>query len=403
MEDYQVKYSKIINIILVFSVIMVIALSLLFAYKKLALKEHEIINRDNAKTYMVTFYSNGVNQLEKKEIYCKVDGNNCNVTLPKAIRNNGVVLGYSIDKNNTSADYQIGDVININDNLDLYAISYKEYKVNIDSDGVDYLSKESVSCKAFNKEDSCIVNIPSYNKIGYENRGYSTSSNSAIGFIFPNDEYKISKDVTLYPIYNVQNHKEVLNISKTLNYENSIIEVENGCNESVFNKYMEYLNEISVYAPFLLIGNKISFISDLTFDRIWGSGYVGMNYGPLSMRSVDIRCTSNYNNDFYATMVHEMSHSWDFYYANVLGDNISSQSDIINLFNKYKNSVNAPFRSYSFSNQYEFVADMMRYYYLKYYVPRVGFKDLSYPMDVKNTLEKYICISKNNYDESKCG
>ena len=44
----------------------------------------------------------------------------------------------------------------------------------------------------------------------------------------------------------------------------------------------------------------------------------------------------------------------------------------------------------------------MRYYYFKYYVPRSPFSGLSYPSDIKKSLEKYMCISKNNYDESKC-
>ena len=63
-----------------------------------------------------------------------------------------------------------------------------------------------------------------------------------------------------------------------------------------------------------------------------------MNFGPKSLRSVDIRCSDNSFNDYYAHMVHEMAHSWDFYYATKLGSNISSQNDIINLYDKYKST-----------------------------------------------------------------
>ena len=127
-----------------------------------------------------------------------------------------------------------------------------------------------------------------------------------------------------------------------------------------------------------------------------------MNYGPKSLRSVDVRCSPNSFNDYYATMVHEMAHSWDFYYGLKTGKNISSQNDIINLFSKYSKAKNRPFRDYSYSNIYEFVADMMRYYYFKYYVPTYGFKSSVYPSDIKKALEKYICISKNDYQEDKC-
>ena len=152
----------------------------------------------------------------------------------------------------------------------------------------------------------------------------------------------------------------------------------------------------------MLLGNKITFLSDSTFDEVWGSKYVGMNYGPKTLRSVDIRCSKTVYNDYYATMVHEMAHSWDFYYAKRLGDNISSQSDVINLYNKYKNQPRSIFREYSFINLYEFVADMMRYYYFKEYVPRTPYKNLDYPTDIKTSLEKYICISINDYVEGKC-
>ena len=82
--------------------------------------------------------------------------------------------------------------------------------------------------------------------------------------------------------------------------------------------------------------------------------------------------------------------------------NITSQSDIINLYNKYSKLSNRPFRDYSYSNQFELLADMMKYYYFKYLVPRNGYKDLNYPNDIKEVLEKYICISKNNYNDEKC-
>ena len=128
-----------------------------------------------------------------------------------------------------------------------------------------------------------------------------------------------------------------------------------------------------------------------------------MNYGPRGLRSVDIRCSDTVYNDYYATMVHEMAHSWDFYYANRLGSNISSQNDIINLYSKYKDmKSNRPFREYSYSNIYEFFADMVRYYYFKYYVPKSDFKELNYPSDIKNTLERYFCIAMNDYKEDKC-
>ena len=101
-------------------------------------------------------------------------------------------------------------------------------------------------------------------------------------------------------------------------------------------------------------------------------------------------------------MVHELGHSWDYFYSVKKGNNITSNADIINLFNKYKNMSSRPFRDYSYSNIYEFFADMGKYYYFKYTKKSSEYVNMSYPDDIKKVMEKYICIAKNDYDEEKC-
>ena len=352
--------------------------------------------------YKIVFKLNGATSVDNKIVKCKIVNNSCNVILPNATKEKGVVLGYSDNKNDTEAKYRMGDTLTLNDNIELYVISYKTNTITIDKNGVDYLEKDEISCNMYNEARECSVTVPNFNKAGYENKGYSTSANSLMGFKFPNDEYVISDDVTLYPIYSTSSRHLSLTISKTFTYKESFIEVEKGCSEKIYKEYLKYMDGISKYAPFLLLGNKIAFVTDKSFDKIWGVTYVGMNYGPRSFRSVDIRCSTDLYHDYYGTMVHEMAHSWDFYYANRLGANISSQNDLINLYNKYKDLENRPFREYSYSNIYEFIADMMRYYYFKYNVPTEPYKKMDYPNDIKKTLEKYICISENDYDESKC-
>lgn len=370
---------------------------------KTFMEEEDLFNvADNPGYYKAVFHINGASSIDAKVIKCKIDNNTCNIVLPNATKLDGIVLGYSDNKNAREAKYKMGDNLTLDRSIELYAISYKEIKLTIDKNDVDYLEKDELSCNIYNEEKECSVIIPNFNKVGYENKGYSTTKESLTGFKYPSEEYKISKDTILYPIYSTTSRKRSLKISKTFIYQDSFIEVEKGCSESVYKNYLKYLDGIKEHVPFLLLGNKIAFVTDKSFDSIWGNTYVGMNYGPKSLRSVDIRCSSNSYNDYYATMVHEMAHSWDFYYAIKLGDNISSQSDVINLYNKYKGRKDRPFRDYSYTSIYEFIADMMRYYYFKYNVPRSGFSNLDYPSDVKKVLEKYICISKNDYDESKC-
>ncbi len=382
--------------------VILIIIGMILTLKDL-MHEEELLNvADDPDYYKIIYNLNGATSIEHKVSKCKINNNKCTITLPSATKDNGIVLGFSDNKNDTVAKYKIGDEITLNNSLELYVISFTNLTLTIDKNGVDYLETSKLYCKAYNTEKECAVKIPNFNKIGYENKGYSTSRESLSGFKFPGDEYLISHDTTLYPIYTTSARNRSLSIVKTFTYQDSFIEVESGCSETVYKKFLTYLDDIKEHAPFLLLGNKIAFVTDKAFDEIWGGTYVGMNYGPKSLRSVDVRCSPTSFNDYYATMVHEMAHSWDFYYASKFGDNISSQSDVINLYNKYKGMSNRPFRDYSYSSIYEFIADMMRYYYFKYDVPRSGFIDLNYPNDIKKVLEKYICISKNNYDESKC-
>lgn len=392
---------RIVTYLVIFGIILILT-GLGFTLKELMDGESLFDFADDSSNYKVTFNLNGSNMIEHKSVRCKAKEDGCLVTLPNATRKNGIVLGYSDNKNDTEAKYELNSTITIKNNMALYAISYQENKLTIEKNGVDYLEKDTVTCKMYNEEKGCNVVLPKYNKIGYETKGYSTSNESLVGFAFANDTYEINKDTVMYPIYGTSSRHRSLNITKVFNYQDSIIEVERGCNESVYKEYLKYLDDMSKYVPFLLLGNKITFVTDNSFDTIWGKNYVGMNYGPKTLRSVDIRCSNKVYNDYYATMVHEMAHSWDFYYAKRMGENISSQSDIINLYSKYKNTKNRPFRDYSYSNIYEFVADMMRYYYFKYNVPKSNFKNLNYPSDLKKALEKYICIAKNNYKEEGC-
>jgi hypothetical protein len=392
-----------ISVITLFSIAAILIITGLALTLKDLMKEEELLNvADDPDYYKIVFNLNGATSIENKVSKCKINNNSCSIILPNATKEDGVVLGYSANKDDTMAQYKIGDKMVLEGNIELYVISFKNLSLTIDKNDVDYLETGKLYCKIYNLEKECSVTVPNFNKVGYENKGYSTSRESVSGFKFPGDEYVLTKDTTLYPIYSTSARKKSLSVGKTFTYQNSFIEVENGCSEKITKEYLKYLDEIKVHSPYLLLGNKIAFVTDKTFDEIWGTNYVGMNYGPKSLRSVDIRCSENSLNDFYATMVHEMAHSWDFYYASKLGDNISSQSDVINLYNKYKDDSNRPFRDYSYSSIYEFIADMMRYYYFKYEVPRGGFSGLTYPNDLKKSLERYICVSKNDYNESKC-
>ena len=398
MENKDTFTKFILFSIIGSSIIAVLIITLVF-FKG---REKEILNAKDAPRYMAKIDLNGATEASGRNISCTKEKEGCFITLPTATRKDGEVLGFSLNKDDKLPMYSTGEVVSIDHDTTFYVISYETFLLHIADVETDYLEENNLTCNAYNHEESCSVKIPLFNKEGYENRGYSTSEMSLTGFIFPNDEYTLSRDVKLYPIYGTISRSRSIKVDKTITLGKTIIEVEKGCREEDVNTLLSYIEEIEDIAPFLLVGGKISFLTDKTFDEIWGTNFVGMNFGPRSLRSLDVRCSNRAYNNYYATIVHELTHSWDFYYATKLDKNISSESDIINLFNKYLNDFQRPFRSYSYSNIYEFLADAMRYYYFKYYVPTTGFSNLDYPSDIKKTLEKYVCIASNNYNKDKC-
>ena len=194
-------------------------------------------------------------------------------------------------------------------------------------------------------------------------------------------------------IKNLEKYKNIVSLKNNYYMKKSFI---------IINKYLGYIDNIYKYSNYILIGSKISFLAETNFNNVWGAQYLGMNYGPSSLRMFDIKCTESTRSDLYLTMVHELAHTWDFYYSNFFNNPISDEADVMNLFTKYSNYTNKPFRTYSYSNNREFFADMMRYYYFKYLDKKSDFVNLNYPEDIKVVMEKYICIASNNYDKTKC-
>jgi len=387
-------------ILLVFIILFI----LLYLYKILVDRSQSILNDNYSDIINYNLYVNGNGSgFSNKKMTCTLVDGKCLITLPSVDREDRVVLGYSFDKDSKNALYTTGDVINLDKDITLYVISYKKLNLSIVKEDIDFLENDSVSCTIYNEQTSCNVSVPFYNKIGYEVRGYSTNTDSLTGFIFPGDNYILTKSLTIYPIYNTLTRGTTINVYKTFQNGKLVFDIEKGCSESVYSNYLNYFSFITEKANFLIVGSKVSFLTNETYDSIWGKSSVGMTYGPLSLKLLDLRCSSVFLNVSYKTIVHELAHGWDFYYSNFNNNrSISQESDIINLFNKYVNDSNRPFRDYSYSRIGEFFADMVVYYYFKYIDPHDGYKNLNFPNDIKNVLEKYICISKNNYKNSKC-
>ena len=414
--------NRFLNLIITILVIGVVIVCGIIIYRYATFKAHTI-----------TFHLNGASTISKSKIKCKRSINGCVITLPKVQRDDGVVLGYSLNKDDKEAKYKPGDRVLINNNQNLYAISYRDIVVTINQNNVDYLEKDKVNCLAYNEDVSCKIKMPLFNKKGYQLEGYSekTSVTSALNNYFQGQEYDFDKNMTLYPNYNnvrYGNKKMVYEIQETyIVANNTIVDFEKGCSQDVINTYKKIVDDIYQKMPYYFLGTKINILTRKTFLNVWGGGgnILGVNYSkdvndyPLS-RTLDV--LSSYGDDWmdkYYVLTHELGHSIDFYYGYGInhpkpitsnyyttGGNqaIANQSDIKNLYNKYRllRASARPLRDYAYKNINEFVAESFAYYFLTFTVPTKGYDVSEYPSDLKNTIEKYLCITKNNYDLTKC-
>ena len=273
-----------------------------------------------------------------------------------------------------------------------------------------------------------------FNKKGYQLEGYSERREvtSATKSFFQNEEYEISKNMTLYPNYTStrsDRKNRVYNTNEVyIKEDKTVMEFESSIPSDNITEYKRMLDDIYNRLPYYLIGTKITVLSDDSFASTWSVSrdVLGINYSvgqyndyPVS-RSLDVRLVSKYDYDErYYVLVHELGHSFDHYYGYGLHhpteitkdyfthtstQSIGSQSDMQSLYKKYRSMAYSqrPLRNYAYTNINEFVAESFAYYYMTFIVPTKGYNSSKYPNDLKTTVEKYLCIAKHNYDTSAC-
>ena len=323
----------------------------------------------------------------------------CSVTTPAVkIYSNQQFLGWTTNVNATSSNIKGNQAISVNKDATYYAIIKQTLTAYYKQNGADKLSISKASCTSYG--DGCVINqTPVISKKGYEVWGLSTSSNSGYGTAL---NKKIYKDTTYYArVYN-QYRKKPLSVAANYSVGNMQIEVEKSSNlsYSTYSTYYNFIKKVNSKMPYLYDAKgKINMMSNNTFVSIWGN-WAGMAYGTTEYRSNDVALTSSVSEYSKGTFVHEQGHVFDTYYGLRTGKGLSAQTDIKDLYNKYKklSASKRPLRDYAYTNEAEFVAESIEYYY--YYkfetvkCPNGGNQITS---DIINALEKYFKIAKNGY------
>ena len=345
-------------------------------------------------------------------IYYNTD-RGCYINTPSITRAGWNVIGFNRSQNGQKAELKTNSSELVSSSATYYAVTGKSavaYFQKNRADGLFGCSTKTASgcqerCSYYNKANSCKIKVPYIVSKGNEVQLFSTTTNedSLTGYT-PGSYMSINSDITLYAIVKNYYRKNTYSIVKTQTFGHVPFETESGCPASIYTNYYNFTSRLYNKAPYIFGAGKVTFTGKSSFENTWGSGSAGMTYGRvIGYRNVDVICPSTFDRYYLKTIVHELTHAWDSYYKLQYGQYLSSMPDIVNLYNKYSNKSanNRPLRDYSYTNRFEFVADMFAWYYFLYldpaYTPSAISKRSYYPSDMKKTMEKYIILAKKGY------
>ena len=402
-----------------------------------------ILIKNLTKSYNMQLFLNGADVLSSENVKCKSDYlGHCYLTLPDAKRYEGEVLGFSNNSESHEAEYKIGQQIEMLSDMNLYVISRTKQSLEIDMSDVDEISssEEELSCFLYNTDNNeCNITVPLFNKKGYQNDGYSETKGGKDVTVYPGSEYKTGKK--LYPVYSPLFENKTIEVRNSFAISHAYIDVEKLCPNDKEKRLAELIKNVEKKFPFLFHNQKIIFHGDENFYKFFdnNSSTHGLTFGDnLLLKSLSIRCGDDV--DLLPVLVHELTHSLDYYYKTKTNKMLSDEQDIINLFNKYSEIAKENEKTYSYSindkplrfyaylkNRKEFLSELFAFYYINFIdidyklldidfeiktirEGRAEYKQIreayfrgNFPDDMKKTVEKYICIINNNFDKTKCG
>ena len=158
---------------------------------------NEVVITPTAKTFKAIISPNGAT-VSKDTVSCSTTLTNCKVTLPSFTRDGYTIIGYSTNPNATTAEYKIGDTVNIYSDTTFYPITGKTVTATFQPSS--YVSSTSASCTIYNLNTYCDVTTPSINRPNYASLGFNTDSNASSGVVGANSVTGISSNITYYAI-----------------------------------------------------------------------------------------------------------------------------------------------------------------------------------------------------------
>lgn len=164
------------------------------------LQKNDFVDNSNKEfNYKIKLQKNG-SDFDSTTLTCKSLSKTCKMTLPKIARNGGISLGWSKSKDSETADYKPGQIIEINDDITLYAVTYENLVATLNRNGATSIASQFRSCKIYNTESKCKVTLPTITRSSGIVLGWDDDRNSQTASFKQNETITLKKNTTLYAI-----------------------------------------------------------------------------------------------------------------------------------------------------------------------------------------------------------
>ena len=398
------------------------------------------IFEDNAITFTATFEKNGADAISAEKIQCVSSTNgSCEITAANIITNR-TIIGWSTNKNSTTAEIKAGEKITLTANKKYYAITKTTYTATFDNSNLDYLEYEKASCNVYNEETSCQIILPEFNKLGHFNSfwGVSKSVTSDLTgttrdlkeFNQVGQPYKLTKNLTFYPNTNHFNYSTInsnytkfrsINTGKTIKVGKTLFEFENGIPQNAIDNFISEMNKAYSYFPFLYNQGKVFIMTKNTYEN-YSIAYglchnMYIYYGGDSYFTIDLQYDNSKGEINVNAGLHELAHAWDDYHNYIMDKSekgvykidtqrICAQTDFTELYNLLTPKLFVESDGQLISKIETFAAMFTNYYW---HVLKIDDSEQYYALKsneklsetellaLKNFIEKYINLANNNY------
>lgn len=157
------------------------------------------VSKNQTKTVTINFNSNGAEKISSTSETCTINNNKCKITLPTITRNGYQIVGWSTSSNSTTAEYKSGESITVYGDSTYYAITYKTVTATFNPNRAS-ISKNSSSCKIYNKYANCTVQTPTISRTNYTSLGWGKSADTSSTVTNAGGNLVISSSETYYAI-----------------------------------------------------------------------------------------------------------------------------------------------------------------------------------------------------------